>query len=97
MDNAELKRMSERYMEQMTRLAVETGKALDKAMETMEAHCKQMYEEASREAKPHTEEMKRLAKDIIGDVKNDMPRVRAEIREMECRARQKLKEMREQP
>ncbi|NLK26407.1 MAG: hypothetical protein GX307_07545 [Euryarchaeota archaeon] len=95
MDEKELKSRAEKYAEQMGRMAAEAGKALDRAMSILETESKQMYEDISREAKPHTEEMKKLAKDVMGDVRNDIPRIRAELRDVETRAKEKLRELRD--
>jgi gas vesicle protein len=94
MEENELRRMAEKYAEQMARMAAEAGRAFDRAMGAMESNAKQMYEDIRREAGPHAEEMKRMAKDIMGDVKSDMPRVRADLQAMEARAKQKLKDLR---
>ncbi len=34
-----------------------------------------------------------MARDMVGEMKNDIPRVRSELREMEAKARQKLREL----
>lgn len=93
MDENELKRVAEKYAEQVAKMAAEAGQVLDRTVAAMEAGAKQAYEEVSREARPHTEEMKRMARDMVGEVKNDIPRVRSELREMEAKARQKLREL----
>jgi len=84
--------MAERYMEQMMRLAVEAGQMLDKTMDAMEASSREFMGTVNRETKDNAQEIKRLATEIVGEVRQDIPRVRAELREMEARARQKLRE-----
>lgn len=93
MDEKGLKRAAEKYAEQVARMASEAGQVLDRTMAAMDASARQAYEDISREARPHTEEMRKLAKDIVGEVKNDIPRVRSELRELEDKARQKLREL----
>lgn len=94
MDDKELRRVAEKYAEQVARMASEAGQVLDRTMTAMDASARQAYEEIAREARPHTEEMKKLAKDIAGEVKNDIPKVRNELRELENKAKQKLQELR---
>ncbi len=93
MDEKELKKVAEKYAEQVARMESEAGQVLDRAMASMDSKARQAYDEISRDAKPHTEEMKKLAKDIVGEVKNDIPRMRNELRELENKARQKLREL----
>ncbi len=93
MDEKDLKRAAEKYAEQVARMASEAGQVLDRTMAAMDASARKAYEDISREAKPHTEEMRKLAKDIVGEVKNDIPRVRSELRDLENKARQKLREL----
>jgi len=94
MDENELRRMAERYAEQMARMAAEAGRAVDRAMAAMESNAKQMYEDIRREAGPHAEELRRMAKEIMGEAKSDLPRVRADLEDMEARAKAKIRELR---
>jgi glycerate-2-kinase len=88
------KKTAEKYMEQMARLAKEAGQAIDKAMNIMDASSREMVDKVSQETKGHAQEMKRLSKEIVGEVRGDLPKVRAELKDMEARAREKLREMR---
>ena len=65
---------------------------LDKTMNAMEKSSKELVSNISQETKGSTEEMKRLASDVMGQVRQDIPKVRAELHELEARAREKLRE-----
>lgn len=92
-DGLDLKKMMERYVEQLVRMAAEAGQMLDKTMDVLEKSSKEFIGTASQQTKVNAEEIKRLASDALGLVKQDIPKVRAELREMEARARDKLREL----
>jgi phage shock protein A len=91
-DNVDPKKMVERYVEQMISMAKEAGHMLDKTMNAMEKTSKELITNISQETKGNTEEIKRLASDVMGQVRQDIPKVRAELHELEARAREKLRE-----
>ncbi|HOK28167.1 MAG TPA: hypothetical protein PLI21_04010 [Methanomassiliicoccaceae archaeon] len=62
MEDDELKKMVSKYAEQVAKMAAEAGQVLDRTVAAMEASAKQAYNEVSREAKPHTDEMRKLAR-----------------------------------
>ena len=93
MEDDELKKMVSKYAEQVAKMAAEAGQVLDRTVAAMEASAKQAYNEVSREAKLHTDEMRKLARGIMDEVKNDIPRIRNELREMEDRAKRKLRDL----
>ena len=93
MEDDELKKMVSKYAEQVAKMAAEAGQVLDRTVAAMEASAKQAYNEVSREAKPHTDVMRKLARGIMDEVKNDIPRIRNELREMEDRAKRKLRDL----
>jgi gas vesicle protein len=93
MDDKELRSIAEKYAEQVAKMASEAGQVLDRTMAAMDASARQAYEEITRGSRPHTEEMKKLAKDIVGEIKNDIPRMRSELKELESKARQKLRDL----
>lgn len=92
-DGLDLKKMMERYVEQLVRMAGEAGQMLDRTMDVLEKSSKEFIGTASQQTKVNAEEIKRLASDALGLVKQDIPKVRAELREMEARARDKLREL----
>jgi hypothetical protein len=91
-ENVDPKKMVERYVEQMINMAKEAGHMLDKTMNAMEKSSKELVSNISQETKGNTEEIKRLASDVMGQVKQDIPKMRAELRDLEARAREKLRE-----
>lgn len=91
-DNVDPKKMVERYVEQMISMAKEAGHMLDKTISTMEKSSKELVSSISQETKGNTEEIKRLASEVMGQVRQDIPKVRAELHELEARAREKLRE-----
>lgn len=86
-------KMMERYVEQLVKMAAEAGQMLDKTMDVMEKSSREFIGTASQQTKVNAEEIKRLASDALGLVKQDIPKVRSELREMEARARDKLREL----
>ena len=91
-ENVDPRKMVERYVEQMINMAKEAGHMLDKTMNAMEKSSKELVSNISQETKGNTEEIKRLASDVMGQVKQDIPKMRAELRDLEARAREKLRE-----
>ncbi len=91
-EDVDPKKMVERYVEQMIGMAREAGHMLDKTMSAMEKSSKDLVGNISQETKGNTEEMKRLASEVMGQVKQDIPKVRAELQALEARARDKLRE-----
>jgi glycerate-2-kinase len=85
----------EKYMEQVMKLAVEAGQMLDKTMNQLETSSKEFVRAVDREAEKNVPEIRRMTNEIIGDVKKEIPKVQAELKEMEARARQKLREFEE--
>lgn len=86
-------KIMERYVEQLVKMATEAGQMLDKTMDVMERSSKEFIGTASQQTKVNAEEIKRLASDALELVKQDIPRVRSELREMEARARDKLRDL----
>jgi len=86
------KEIVEKYMRQMVGLAREAGLMLDRTVDLMEASSREMVRTVSQETQANAQEMKRLAAEVMGDVRQDIPKVRAELKDMEARARQRLRE-----
>jgi endonuclease III len=93
MDN-ERQKIVEKYMEQMMKVAREAGQMLDKSIHEIEASSKDLMGTVSRETKGNANEMKRMASEIVGEVRNDLPKARAELKEMEARVHEKMREFR---
>ena len=92
MDDKELRSIAEKYAEQVAKMASEAGQVLDRTWPPwMPAPGRHTRDHPW--SRPHTEEMKKLAKDIVGDIKNNIPRMRSELKELESKARQKLRDL----
>lgn len=93
MADDDVKKMAERYMEQMLKLATETGRMVDGAIGAMEKNSKDVLSAMAKEARPHTEAMKAVAAEMATDVRQDLPRIRQELLDLERRARERLKDL----
>jgi hypothetical protein len=89
----DMQKTYEKYMNQMMRVAREAGQMLDKSIREIDASSKDFMSTMSQETKDNATEMKRMASEIVGEVRNDLPRARAELKEMEARVWEKMKEL----
>jgi hypothetical protein len=80
-----------RSADQLERLAYEAGRIVGRTMQQAETTSRQLYGIASREARGNAMELKRRASVVMDEARNELPRVRAELREMHARVRERLK------
>lgn len=72
-------------------LAQEAGKAVDRTVHQVEAGSRRLCEDVSREAKADARELGRRASIVMDEARNEMPRLRAELREMRARVRERIR------
>ncbi|MBI0584834.1 MAG: hypothetical protein ISF22_11505 [Methanomassiliicoccus sp.] len=89
--STEPKRTVDRYMEEAFRFAQEAGRYFDRTMQKVESDSKEFMGSVSKEAKEGTREMRRRTSIMVDEVKQEVPRVRAELREMEARIKERMK------
>lgn len=77
--------------ERVERLVREAGKAVDWTMNQVQLAGRQVYGAVSKEAKVNAREMARRTSIIMDEAKNELPRLRAELREMEARVRDRIR------
>lgn len=80
-----------RSTDQVERLAYEAGRIVGRTMQQVETTSRHLVGVASREAKTNAMELKRRASIVMDEARNELPRMRAELREMEARVRERLK------
>jgi hypothetical protein len=91
MDGNAGKGPEDEFAERIERLAREAGKAMDWTMHQVELASRQVYAAVSKEAKTNAREMARRASIVMDEAKNELPRLRAELREMEARVRDRMR------
>ncbi len=85
------RRSGERQLDQIERLARETGRVMGRTARRMETTSRQVFEVVSREARSGAKEAVRRTSIVVDEARNEIPRLRAELREMEARVRERIK------
>lgn len=75
----------------LERLAREACKAMDRTMGRLETITQQMVLAASREAGADARDLLRRTCVVMDDIRGELPRLRAEAREIEARAQDRLR------
>jgi hypothetical protein len=78
-------------MEQIERLAQEAGRAMDWTMQQVEIASRQVYGAVSKETKANARELKRRSSIVMDEARNELPRLRSELREMGARVRERIR------
>ncbi|MDW5561613.1 MAG: hypothetical protein SA339_00175 [Methanomassiliicoccus sp.] len=76
---------------QFERLARGAGRAMDRAVQRAEVGSRQVYHAVANEAKSGARDVANHASVVVNEVKSELPRLRAELREMEARVRDRLR------
>ncbi len=92
-ERIDLNQMTKKYMDQLRKLAIETGQMIDSAISAMEDTSKDMYSSVSKEAKVHSGNMQDIAKDIVSEMKKDAPQIKQEFKSLQERIIAQLKEL----
>lgn len=91
MDEETGRRTVEDHIARMERLARETGRAVGSTVRQVEVASRQAYGTVSREARSSARELTRQASIVMDEAKNEIPRLRAELREMGARVRDRTR------
>lgn len=91
MDGNEDKRPEEELAERIERMAREAGKAVDWTMGQVEIASRQVLAAVSREAEAGACDLARRTSIVVDEAKNELPRLRAELREVQERVRERLR------
>lgn len=75
------------------RLAREAGRTVGRTVEQLEITARQVFEAASREARTGAQELHRQAVVVVDGARDELPRLRAEVREMEARVRDRIRKV----
>jgi len=81
----------EDHIARMERLARETGRTVGRTVRQVETASRQAYGAVSREARSSARELTHYTSIIMDEAKDEIPRLRAELREMEARVRDRIK------
>lgn len=91
MDEKTGRRTVEDHIARMERLARETGRAMGRTVQQVEVASHQAYGAASREARSSARELTRQASIVMDEARNEIPRLRAELRELGTRVRDRIR------
>ena len=91
MDEETGRRTVEDHIAQMERLARETGRAMGWTVRQVEVASRQAYGAVSREARSSARELTRHTSIAMDEARNEIPRLRAELREMGTRVRDRIR------
>ncbi len=91
----DLRKTSEKYAEQMLQMAVETGTMLDAAFDTIRKNTHELASSLSEDTKGYSKEIKRLSQEMSNNAMKDLPKIRQELKDMETKARERLRELNE--
>ncbi len=91
MDGSADRRPEDELAERIERLAREAGKAVDWTMCQVEIASRQVLTAASREAEAGIRDLVRRTSIVVDEAKNELPRLRAELREVQERVRERLR------
>jgi hypothetical protein len=87
MDEETGRRTVEDHIARMERLARETGRTVRQ----VEVASRQAYGAVSREARSSARELTRHTSIVMDEARNEIPRLRAELREMRTRVRDRIR------
>ena len=90
MDGSADRRPEDEMAERVERLAREAGKAVDWTMGQVEIASRQVLTVVSREAEAGVRDLVRRTSIVVDEARNELPRLRAELREMQARIRERL-------
>lgn len=91
MDESTDKRPEDELAERIERMAREAGKAVDWTMGQVEIASRQVLAAVSREAEAGARDLARRTSIVVDEAKNELPRLRAELREVQERVRERLR------
>ena len=91
MDGSADRRPEDELAERIERLAREAGKAVDWTMGQVEIASRQVLAAVSREAQTGARDLMRRTSIVVDEAKNELPKLRAELREVQERVRERLR------
>jgi hypothetical protein len=91
MDGSADKRPEDEIAERIERLAREAGKAAEWTVGQVGIASRQVFNAVSREAEAGVRDLVRRTSIIMDEAKNELPRLRAELREVQERVRERLR------
>jgi hypothetical protein len=91
MDEKTGRRTVEDHIARMERLARETGRAMGRTVRQAEVASRQAYGAMSKEARSSARELTRHTSIVMDEARNEIPRLRAELREMGTRVRDRIR------